>query len=85
MSVGASTRSEGFPKGSMPKRGPNLSISIVLMATYIQRFGLKRAPELLPYVRAVFAGQVIPFGEAAHADLPDAITLRLSASNLFQC
>jgi monoamine oxidase len=54
-----------------------------LIASYIQRFGLKRAPELRPYDRAVFAGKAIPFGEAAHADLPDAITGLLSASNLF--
>jgi monoamine oxidase len=54
-----------------------------LMASYIERFGLKRAPELQPYDRAVFAGKVIPFGDAAHADLPVAIRRLLSASNLF--
>ena len=53
-----------------------------LMASSIQRFGLKRAPELLPYDRAIFAGKAISFGDAAHADLPDSITSLLS-SNLF--
>jgi monoamine oxidase len=54
-----------------------------LMASYMRRFGLKRAPELRPYDRAAFAGKVIPFGDAAHADLPDAVGRLLSASNLF--
>jgi monoamine oxidase len=54
-----------------------------LMASYIQRFGLKRAPGLSPYDRGILAGKVIPFGDAAHADLPDAITGLLSAPNLF--
>jgi monoamine oxidase len=54
-----------------------------LMASYIQRFGLTRAPGLRPYDRAVFAGKVIPFGNAGHADLPDPITRLLSSSNLF--
>jgi monoamine oxidase len=53
-----------------------------LMASYIQRFGLRRAPELLPYDRAIFAGKVLPFSDAAHADLPDSITCLLS-SHLF--
>lgn len=54
-----------------------------LMASYIQRLGLKRAPELAPYDRAIFGRKVISFGDAAHADLPDAITRLLSSSNLF--
>jgi monoamine oxidase len=54
-----------------------------LMASYIQRFGLTHAPELLPYDRAVFAGKAFPFGNAAHAELPSAITRLLSTSNLF--
>jgi phytoene dehydrogenase-like protein len=60
-----------------------IDLDHTLMASYIHRFGLKRAPELRPYDRAVLAGKAIPFGDAAHADLPNAITRLLSASNLF--
>jgi hypothetical protein len=38
---------------------------------------------LRPYDRAVLAGKVIPFGDAAQADLPDTISRLLSTSNLF--
>jgi monoamine oxidase len=54
-----------------------------LMASYIQRFGLKRAPELLPYDQGILAGKAIPFGAAVHAELPASISRLLSASNLF--
>jgi monoamine oxidase len=54
-----------------------------LIATYIERLGLKRGPELSPYDRAILAGKAIPFGDAAHAALPASISRLLSASNLF--
>jgi monoamine oxidase len=73
-----------FPEGQYAEAGAEfIDFDHSMMASYIERFGLKCAPELRPYDRAVLAGQVIPFGEAAQADLPDALRRRLSASHLF--
>jgi hypothetical protein len=73
-----------FPEGQYAEAGAEfIDVDHSMMASYIERVGLKRAPELRPYDRAVLAGQVIPFVEAAQADLPDSITRHLSASNLF--
>jgi hypothetical protein len=71
-------------EGQHAERGAEfIDLDHSTMASYIERFGLKRAPELRPYDRAVLAGKVIPFGDAAQADLPDTINRLLSTSNLF--
>jgi monoamine oxidase len=73
-----------LPEGQYAEAGAEfIDVDHSLMASYIQHFGLKRAPELRPYGHAVLAGQVIPFGEAAQADLSDTIRRLLLASNLF--
>ena len=83
--VGGRVRTiRGFPEGQYAEAGAEfIDMDHRLMASYIQRFGLKRGPELRPYDRAVLVGKAIPFGDAAQADLPDAITGLFSASNLF--
>jgi protoporphyrinogen oxidase len=84
--VGGRVRTiRGLPEEQYAEAGAEfIDMDHTLMATYIQRFGLKRSPELRPYDRAVRAGKAIPFGDAARADLPDAITGLFSASNLFR-
>jgi monoamine oxidase len=82
--VGGRVRTlRGFPEAQYAEDGAEfIDREHRLMAAYIQRFGLHRAPELRPYERAIIAGKVILFGDAVHAELPPAITGLLSG-NLF--
>jgi monoamine oxidase len=64
----------GFPGGQYAEGGAELiDLDHSLMAAYMQRFGLQRAAELLPYDNAILVGKAMSFGQPTPLDLPDAV------------
>jgi monoamine oxidase len=73
----------GFPDDQYAEGGAELiDLDHRLMAAYMGRFGLQRAPELRPYDSAILGGRVMPFGHPTLTKLPDALR-GLVRANLF--
>jgi monoamine oxidase len=73
----------GFPDDQYAEGGAELiDLDHHLMAAYMERFGLQRAPELRPYDSAIMGGKAMPFGHPMQADLPNDLR-GLVRTNLF--
>jgi phytoene dehydrogenase-like protein len=73
----------GFPGDQYAEGGAEfIDLDHRLMAAYMERFGLQRAPELRPYDGAILGGKLIPFGQPTRPGLADAIR-GFAHANLF--